>query len=175
MEQLVSEPHVLRIAPPDQLIWAGRAYPCALGKNGVQTDKREGDGATPVGYFALRRLLYRSDRLPAPKTALIMRALKPEDGWCDDPTHEAYNQLITRPFPTSHEQLWRDDHIYDLIVQVGYNDDPIRAGHGSAIFIHIANSNYDATEGCVALRRDHLLEVLRECGPKTALAIPAPA
>ena len=175
MEAPASEPHVLRVAPPDQLIWNGQAYPCALGKGGIRDDKREGDGATPVGRFSLRRLFYRSDRMPAPETGLIVQALRPEDGWCDDPTHGAYNQLVTRPFSASHEKLWRDDHLYDLIVQVGYNDDPIRAGHGSAIFIHIARPNYVATEGCVALRHNHLLEILRGCGPETALAIPAPA
>ena len=174
MEPPASEPRVLRIAPPDQVIWNGVAYQCAVGKGGIRSDKREGDGATPVGRFALRRLFYRPDRLQTPETGLIVQPLKPEDGWCDAPEHDAYNQLIARPFPESHEQLWRDDHVYDLIVEVGYNDDPIRAGRGSAIFMHIARSDYGATDGCVALRRDHLLQILRDCGPETILAIPAP-
>ena len=157
--------HVMWIAPPDQLLWNGLAYKCALGKGGITPRKREGDGATPAGYFTLRRLFYRPDRLPAPETGLISQALNPEDGWCDEPAHDAYNQLVTRPFPASNEQLWRDDHIYDLIVEVGYNDDPIRAGNGSAIFMHIARCDYEATNGCVALRRDNLLQVLRGCGP----------
>ena len=173
MKSLVSRPHVLRIAPPDQLIWDGQTYRCALGKGGIRLNKREGDGTTPAGRFALRRLFYRADRLPTPETALLVQALTPEDGWCDDPTHQAYNQLVTRPFSASHEGLWRTDNVYDLIVQIGYNDDPIRAGNGSAIFIHIARPDYEATEGCVALRRDHLLKVLRGCGPETTLTIPA--
>ena len=172
MKSLVSDACVLQIAPPDKLIWNGQGYTCALGKGGIQPNKREGDGATPAGRFALRRLFYRSDRLPAPETALPVQALTPKDGWCDDPAHEAYNQFITRPFSASHEGLWRDDHVYDLIVQVGYNDDPIRAGNGSAIFMHIARPDYDATEGCIALSRDHLLEILRGCGPEAALTIP---
>ena len=84
--------HVMWIAPPDQLLWNGLAYKCALGKGGITPDKREGDGATPAGYFTLRRLFYRSDRLPAPETGLISQALNPEDGWCDEPAHDAYNQ-----------------------------------------------------------------------------------
>ena len=175
MELPASDPHVLRIVPPDQLIWNGQLYPCALGKGGIRSEKREGDGATPVGHFTLRRLFYRPDRLPSPKTGLILQALMPEDGWCDDPNHSAYNQLITRPFPASHERLWRDDHVYDLIVEIGYNDDPIYTGYGSAIFMHIAEPDYKATAGCVALRQDHLLEILRSCGPETVLAIPAPS
>ncbi len=174
MDPPASKSRVLRIAPPDQLIWNGQVYKCALGKGGIRPDKREGDGATPVGRFALRRLFYRPDRLPAPETGLIVQALKLNDGWCDAPAHNAYNRLVTRPFPASHEQLWRNDHVYDLIVEVGFNDDPIRAGHGSAIFMHIARCGYEATDGCVALRRNHLLQILRDCGPETILAIPAP-
>ena len=174
MDALASASRVLRIEPPDQLIWSGQNYPCSLGAGGIRYDKREGDGATPVGCFPLRRLFYRSDRLPTPETGLIVQALRPEDGWCDDPTHSAYNQLITRPFSASHEQLWRDDNVYDLIVQIGYNDDPIRAGYGSAIFMHIARPDYEATEGCIALHQNHFLEVLLDCGPGTALSITAP-
>ena len=174
MEPSSLKTNVLRVEPPDQLICNGHSYQCALGRGGIRSDKREGDGATPVGCFSLRRLFFRPDRLAAPGTELILQALKPEDGWCDDPTHSAYNKLVVQPFPASHEPLWRNDDIYDLIVEIGFNDNPIRAGHGSAIFMHIAKPGYEATEGCVALHRSHLLEVIRGCGPKAIIVIPSP-
>ena len=121
----------------------GRAR-CALGPAGVvdAADKREGDGATPAGLWPLRRLLYRSDRLARPETALEARALRPDDGWCDAPSDRNYNRPVTWPYAASAEQLWRDDGVYDVIVVLGHNDAPVIAGAGSAIFLHIARADY---------------------------------
>lgn len=71
-----------------------RALRCALGPAGRSAAKREGDGATPVGRFPLRRVLYRADRLPLPETGLPVQALDPGDGWCDDPADAAYNRPV---------------------------------------------------------------------------------
>lgn len=138
---------------------------CALGKGGLlpARDKREGDGASPIGDWPMRRVFYRADRLAPPETGLPVQALRPEDGWCDDPAHPQYNRLVTRPFEASHEKLWRDDHVYDLIVELGHNDDPPIAGLGSAIFMHLAKPDYAPTEGCVALAEPDLRAVLRLC------------
>jgi len=133
---------------------------CALGSGGISTQKHEGDGATPVGAFAMRQLLYRPDREARPRTALPITALKPEDGWCDAPADKAYNRPVRLPYPASAEQLWRDDHLYDLLVVLGYNDDPVVPGQGSAIFLHLAAPNFAPTGGCVALGRDDLLTVI---------------
>ena len=164
----------LQIDPPDCLVWNGRRYNCALGFGGLSTNKFEGDGATPVGRFPLRRVFYRADRIKKPKTQLKVQALRPRDGWCDDPSHQAYNKLISRPFPFSHEHLWREDNIYDLIVEIGYNDMPVISGKGSAIFIHIAWPSYASTKGCIALQKNDLVDLLRACGPETDLIIPRP-
>ena len=86
------------------------------------SEKREGDGATPVGTFALRELWYRADRLERPTCALATRTITPTDGWCDDPRHPFYNKHVQLPFAASHETLWRDDEVYNLIVPLGYND-----------------------------------------------------
>ena len=127
-------------------------FRCAIGKSGFSDHKKEGDYyCTPLGIFALRECWYRADRLAAPKTGLPLRVIKEDDGWCDDPKSKAYNKPIKRPYKFSHEQLWREDHVYDLIVPLGYNDNPVIPGKGSAIFLHLAHEDYRATEGCVAL------------------------
>ncbi len=142
------------------LLAFGAEYRCAIGRAGVRADKHEGDGATPVGTFALRRAFFRPDRYAAPDCALPVRALDPDDGWCDDPGDAAYNRLVRRPYPASHEAMWRCDALYDLIVVPGHNDDPPVSGAGSAIFIHCAGPQWAPTEGCVALAPGDLLSLM---------------
>lgn len=150
--------------------------PCALGRGGVRTDKREGDGATPLGTFPLRRLWYRADRLEAPSMpGLPTRVIRREDGWCDDPASAEYNRPVTLPHAARHERLWRDDALYDLVVELGYNDDPIVPGAGSAIFLHVARPDYGPTEGCIAVARGDLLQLLGGVGLDTRLRIAAMA
>ncbi len=123
----------------------------SLGRGGVRVEKQEGDGATPAGTLALRRVLYRADRVPRPHAAVPITPLAPHDGWCDDPTAPEYNRAVRLPFAARHETLWRQDGVYDLIAVLGWNDAPPVAGHGSAIFLHVARPDGAPTEGCVAL------------------------
>lgn len=153
--------------------WPGGAARCALGRSGISAAKREGDGATPAGRFALRHLLFRPDRRAAPRTGLVVRPLSPADGWCDEPGHPSYNRPVDLPFPASHERLWLEDAIYDLIVILGHNDAPPAAGAGSAVFLHLARPGLTPTAGCVALLLPDLLALLRDCRPGDALAIAA--
>jgi len=164
----------IEVFPPSTLRWQGRAFACVLGKGGVRAEKREGDGATPVGRFLLRRVFYRPDRLEAPASKLGVVALLPTDGWCDDPADAAYNRPVSLPYPAGHEELWRDDAVYDVIVQLGHNDDPVVKGAGSAVFMHVARPDGAPTEGCVALALEDLLTVLEDCGPETAIVIHPP-
>ncbi len=157
--------------PPGTLSWNGNQVRCAIGHGGIRAEKKEGDGATPAGVFPLRRVMIRPDRLEAPKTGLPVRALDPADGWCDDPGDDSYNQLVKLPFSASHEILWRDDAIYDVIVEVGYNDDPAKPGLGSAIFVHVARPGFEPTEGCVALALDDLLRLLEDCDEQTVVSV----
>jgi L,D-peptidoglycan transpeptidase YkuD (ErfK/YbiS/YcfS/YnhG family) len=160
----------ITLTSPTTLEMGGKIYACTIGRAGVAAvgEKREGDLKTPSGSFALRCVYYRPDRMAAPKTTLPTIALTPEDGWCDDPEHELYNQPVKLPFAGRHEKLWRDDNVYDLIIPLGYNDGvdangnstPIAKGAGSAIFMHLMRADGVGTEGCVALKRDDLLEVL---------------
>lgn len=160
------------IVDPGGYLQLGRArYRCALGRSGVARDKREGDGATPVGSFPLRRLFYREDRITRPRCALATEALSRTDGWCDDPARPEYNTLVARPFSGRHEILWRDDALYDIIAVIGYNDAPVVSGRGSAIFLHVARADYAPTEGCVALAIDDLVQVLTDCDAATTITI----
>jgi L,D-peptidoglycan transpeptidase YkuD (ErfK/YbiS/YcfS/YnhG family) len=147
--------------------------PCALGKGGIKPahDKREGDGASPIGVWPLRRVLYRADRGPLPRTALPVEAIDRDDGWCDAPGDRRYNRPVRHPYPASAERLWREDGVYDLIVVLGYNDDPVTPGAGSAIFLHLARPDYGPTEGCVALARPDLERLLAAAQPGDALEI----
>lgn len=162
-----------RILVPDsqRLLVDGREIRCAIGATGARLEKREGDKASPAGIFPLREVLYRPDRVSAVRTALPCRAMKPEDGWCDGASHPLYNRPVTLPFEASHEEMWRDDHLYDLVVVIGYNDAPPVPGRGSAIFLHVADPDYGPTLGCVSIALPALLEVVARCGPGTSIEI----
>lgn len=151
-----------QIGPDGLLRFQGGIYRCAIGKGGIRTDKREGDGATPTGLLPLRRLLYRADRLAPPRAAVSAAPIAPDDGWCDDPGHAAYNTQIRLPHPARHEELWRADAIYDVISVLGWNDMPVVRGRGSAIFLHLARPGFTPTEGCIALEQRDLLRVLAD-------------
>jgi L,D-peptidoglycan transpeptidase YkuD (ErfK/YbiS/YcfS/YnhG family) len=162
---------VIRVTESGRLYFNDTQYRCTLGKNGLTADKREGDLKTPVGCFPLKECWYRADRLSAPETALPLRIIEHDDGWCDDPKSEFYNQHVKLPFDASHEALWREDHKYDIIVTLGYNDNPFVPGKGSAIFFHLADPDWKPTEGCVALTLHDMLEVLKNAHPGTLMNI----
>ncbi len=133
--------------------------------------KREGDGASPAGEFPLRKLYFRPDRAPIPRTGLPIEAITPDLGWCDDPRSGSYNRPVILPFAGSHERMWRGDRLYDLVIVIGCNDSPPRKGAGSAIFLHLARDGFAPTEGCVALRRDDMIRLLPRLGRETVISI----
>jgi L,D-peptidoglycan transpeptidase YkuD (ErfK/YbiS/YcfS/YnhG family) len=151
--------------------YAGNRLPCILGRGGIRTGKREGDGATPAGTWPLRRVFYRSDRLPPPSTFLTVTPLRDSDGWCDDPADPLYNRLVSLPYPASAESMWRSDRLYDIVVVLGHNDDPVMPGLGSAIFMHLTDPGGRPTAGCIALELDDLKRLLSHCGPDTRIVI----
>ena len=165
------------VHPDGRLVLRGFVFRAALGRGGVRHDKSEGDGATPAGRFPLRRLLWRADREPAPLTRLAARAIAPNDGWCDDPAHPEYNRPVTFPsyFFGTAERMWRDDHLYDVVVVLGHNDDPPTPGKGSAIFLHVAKPGFAPTEGCVAMAKEDLTALLASVGPEDALTVRMPS
>ncbi len=145
----------------------------ALGKGGVkpERDKREGDGATPLGTYQFRRALFRPDRMEPPLVSLPLYPIAPDMAWCDDPEHAAYNQQVRLPFGPSHESLWREDHLYDLMMVISHNDEPVVPHLGSAIFVHCAYPDYRPTDGCVALLRSDLTRFMRAIGPRDQIII----
>ena len=153
------------------LSWPGGSARAACGLAGVKTDKHEGDHASPAGTYPLLYGFYRPDRVVWPKTDLPMTGLRPDFGWCDAPDDPHYNTLITLPYPASTEMLWRDDGLYDLIVVIGYNADPVVPGRGSAIFLHCARPDFSGTEGCIAIERKELLALLGLLGPGSKITI----
>lgn len=144
---------------------------CALGRGGIRVDKAEGDGCTPAGRFPLRRLFYRPDRVRNLSTRIPMQALSPADGWCDDPADSAYNRLVTLPYAARHEELWLEDSLYDLVLTIGHNDDPVVPGKGSAVFLHLAKPDYAPTAGCVAFARPDFIALLEALEPSSRVVI----
>lgn len=145
--------------------------PCTLGRGGRRALKREGDGATPIGAWPVREVFYRPDRVARPRTTLPVTPLRPDDGWCDDPLDRNYNRRIRLPYQASHERLWRDDRLYDLIVVLGYNDWPRVRGRGSAIFMHLAAPSFAPTEGCIALDEADLRTILAAARPAAGVLV----
>ena len=147
----------------------GRRYPCAIGKGGVSARKREGDGATPVGTHRIVGMLYRPDRMARPAEWAV--PIGPSDLWSDDSAHEDYNLMVRKPYPHSHEVLRRADPLYDLILITDWNWPYATRGRGSCIFLHQWRRPGYPTEGCIAFRRDHLLEIARAIRLRTRLIV----
>jgi L,D-peptidoglycan transpeptidase YkuD (ErfK/YbiS/YcfS/YnhG family) len=149
----------------------GRSIPVALGRGGIRANKREGDGGTPRGTFRPLRLWWRADRSPRPKTLLPARAIRGEDGWCEDPADRHYNQPVRLAHGRDGDRLTRGDHLYDFIVEIDHNTRPRVAGRGSAVFLHLARDNFGPTAGCVSMTRGAMLQLLRRLGPQTRIVI----
>ncbi len=157
--------------PRGRLCVGQKSGPCAIGRGGLAAAKREGDGATPIGLWPLRAVLYRPDRVGRPRTRLPVQALRSADGWCDAPSDRNYNRPVRHPYRASAERLWRKDDLYDLIVVLGHNDRPRIRGRGSAIFLHVARPGYAPTEGCIALPRADLLRFIERARPGDAVLV----
>jgi L,D-peptidoglycan transpeptidase YkuD (ErfK/YbiS/YcfS/YnhG family) len=154
-----------------RLHWSRGSAVAAVGRSGVKVDKREGDGATPAGTYPLVSVLYRKDRIRPPTSHLPVRALAPKDGWVDEPADARYNRLVQLPYPASAEEMWREDDLYDALVVIGYNMEPVIPGAGSAIFLHVATPDFAPTAGCVAVSKEVLLGLIALLGPGSMITI----
>jgi L,D-peptidoglycan transpeptidase YkuD (ErfK/YbiS/YcfS/YnhG family) len=153
------------------LNWGAGVRRAAIGPGGIAVKGGEGDGITPRGIFPVREIFYRADRIVAPRTRLPLRALHDDDGWCDASGDPHYNRPVKLPYPASAEKMWREDHLYDLVAVLGYNDNPVVPGKGSAIFLHLAKPDYSATQGCVAMAQDDLLAAIEQLKPGDQVVI----
>jgi L,D-peptidoglycan transpeptidase YkuD (ErfK/YbiS/YcfS/YnhG family) len=154
-----------------RLDWGAGEKRAAIGPAGIAIKGGEGDGITPRGRFPVREIFYRADHIPAPRTTLPLRKIEQDDGWCDAPHDPNYNRLVKLPYPASAEHMWRADDLYDLVAVVGYNDDPVMPGKGSAIFLHLAKPDYSPTQGCVAMAYDDLLKAVEQLQPGDQVVI----
>jgi L,D-peptidoglycan transpeptidase YkuD (ErfK/YbiS/YcfS/YnhG family) len=154
------------------VLLAGRhAIPVVLGRAGIAADKREGDGATPRGRFRLVRLWWRPDRGPRPPTRLPAKPIDAALAWCEDPADRRYNRPFRRSANEPGDRLWREDHLYDLVIELSHNTRPRVAGRGSAVFLHVARPDRAGTAGCVAFAAKDLLRLLGRLGPGTRIDI----
>lgn len=147
-----------------------RLIPCSVGRGGIRADKREGDGATPVGHHRIVGLFYRPDRMTAPQD--WARPILPGDLWCDASGHPAYNSLVRAPFAASCEAMRRPDPLYDIVLVTDWNWPDAQAGAGSAIFLHQWRRPGFPTAGCIAVARRDLEWLARIVRPGQELVVP---
>ena len=146
-------------------------FKCALGKAGIGNKKTEGDNITPIGIFRIVKIYYRKDRIKKITSNFRPIEISKDMCWCDDPKSKKYNQLIKLPTKYNNERLFKKNNIYDLIIVLNYNMKPVIKNKGSAIFIHVAKKNYKKTSGCIALKKVHLLKLVKEIKKNTKVVI----
>ena len=145
-------------------------FRCCIGKNGLKSNKREGDKCTPKGVFEIGKAYYRSDRIYKPETKLTLKKITKNMGWCDDPNNQNYNKEIIIKKKNKGEKLFRQDEMYDILVFIKYNIKKIEPFKGSAIFIHLTK-NYHPTKGCIALKKNDMLILLKLIKPGSKIKI----
>jgi len=161
---------LIKLKNKDTLQFDDFVFKCTIGKKGISSKKKEGDLCTPKGTFSIKNLYYRSDRLLKPQTKIIIKKIKKNMGWCNDPKSNKYNSLVTVKEKIRYEKMYRKDHKYDIVVVIGYNLKKPIPYKGSAIFIHLTN-NYKPTAGCIALNKKDLLILLKLINKKTEIKI----
>jgi L,D-peptidoglycan transpeptidase YkuD (ErfK/YbiS/YcfS/YnhG family) len=159
------------VKAPGNLKYKNLRFRCAIGKSGIKKKVKEGDNITPKGKFKILKIYYRSDRIKKFSTNIKVIKIKKNMGWCDDPKSSLYNKQINIPFSFSYEKLYRQDHLYDLVLVLNYNTSPIKKNKGSAIFFHIAKKSYKKTKGCIALEKFDLINLISKIKKNTIIKI----
>ena len=144
------------------LVYNNYKVKCSIGKRGIGVKKREGD---------IKEILYRADKIKNLKSKLQKKIINKKMGWCDDPRSNKYNKLIKLPFKFGYEKLYRTENIYDLILVLNFNMNPVKKNKGSAIFIHVAKRNYSATKGCIAVKKKDLRMLIKKINKNTKVKI----
>ena len=144
---------------------------CALGKRGIAYKRKEGDFVTPKGKYKIKYILYRKDRVKRIDTKIKKIAIKKNMGWCNDSKSKNYNRLIKLPTVYNFEKLFKKNNTYDILIVLNYNMNPTIKDKGSAIFIHVAKKNYKKTEGCIALKKNDLLKIIKKLKKNTVVKI----
>ena len=144
---------------------------CSIGKRGIGRKTKEGDLITPKGRYTIKYILYRKDRVKKIQTKIKTIVIRNNMGWCDDPKSKNYNKLIKLPSAFGHEKLFKKENVYDIILVLNYNMNPVVKNKGSAIFIHVVKGNYKKTKGCIALKKIHLLKIIKILKKNTKVKI----
>tara|TARA_B100000686_G_C16230164_1_gene684452 strand:+ start:47 stop:538 length:492 start_codon:yes stop_codon:yes gene_type:complete len=144
---------------------------CSIGKSGFTKSKKEGDLATPKGMFKLGTLYYRRDRIKINQCKIRRKQIKKNMGWCNDSRSKNYNKEIALPSKYSAEKLYRNDHNYDLFINIKYNFNPIIKKRGSAIFLHLTSNKFKPTQGCIAILKKDFIKILPLINKKTKIII----
>ena len=152
-------------------LYKGYKLKCSIGKSGITSLKKEGDLASPKGVFELGLLYYRKDRIKLPKCKIRKKIIKNNMGWCNDSRSKKYNQEIYFPFKYGAEKLYRKDKMYDIFINIKYNHAPIVKGNGSAIFLHLSDTKYKPTKGCIAILKKDFIKILPLINKKTKILI----
>jgi len=142
---------IIHVKNKNTLIIDDFKFKCCIGKNGLNSNKKEGDNSTPKGIFNLKKLYFRKDRVGIPRCKINKKIIKKIMAWCDDPSHKKYNEEIKTSSKNLEEYLYRDDHRYDYLFSISHNHNKV-PDKGSAIFIHLTD-DYKPTAGCIALKK----------------------
>ena len=156
---------------PSYLLIDKKKVNCKIGKKGIGIKTREGDLITPKGIFSLERVFFRADRVKKPKTSLEIKKIQKFYFWCSDPKTVNYNKLLVNKVNYRCEQLYRSDSLYDIVLQTSFNSNPVKKYKGSAIFIHCSEKGKNFTEGCIALEKKELINLLGKIKRSTKLII----
>ena len=148
------------------ITFAKHRFKCFVGQKGITCNKKEGDLKTPQGIFFLRSVMYRPDRVKKPKTNLPVYIIKKNHICCNNPKNLLYNKIFKTKNLNLGEKLWRKDILYDILIVIGYNDNPIIKNKGSAIFLHLSKKNTTSTDGCIAVEKKNMINLLKYCPKK---------
>lgn len=166
---------VVRAKPGDPtkgfLVADGAVFPCALGRGGISSNKREGDGATPLARMRILSGYYRGDHVAVRPTRLKLTPIRADLGWCEVPGDRNYNRPVPIPYGASHETMRRADRLYDYCLVLDWNISPRRRGRGSAIFFHLAQPGFTPTQGCVAVTAKVMQRLLPLLTDRTVLEV----
>ena len=160
---------IIHVKNKDTLIIDDFELRCCVGRNGLNSNKKEGDYSTPKGTFNLRKLYFRKERVGIPKCKIGKKIIKRNMAWCDDPSHKNYNEEIKTYSKKLKENLYRKDHKYDYVISISHNEQK-KLNKGSAVFIHLTN-NYKPTAGCIALKKSDFEVLLKLIDKKTKIKI----
>ena len=154
-----------------QVFFKEKKFECFVGKNGIGKKTREGDFITPKGSFKMKKIYFREERINLVQSGIPLKKIKKTYSWCVDPKNKNYNNFLQKPLNCEYENLYRNDNLYDIIIVLDYNINPIKKYKGSAIFVHCSEKNRKFTEGCIAINKNIILKIIREITPCSRLII----